>query len=551
MQNEPFNLAHILEHAATFHGDVEIVTRQVDDGSIRRSTYGEAADRTRQLARALQKLGISRGDRVGTMGWNTQRHLEAWYAVSGQGAICHTINPRLFEDQIEYIINHAQDRVILLDAPFVPMMERLQARLPSVEQWIVLTDADHLPDADLPGVVDSESLIADERPEFDWPRLDHETPAGLCYTSGTTGNPKGVLYTHRSNMIHAWAVCSRDVTGIGMSDTVLMVVPMFHANSWGLAYACPMTGSKLVLPGARLDGASIYELLDGQQVTFSAAVPTVWNMLLTHLKQNDLGLPHLREVLIGGSAVPRHLIETFDRDYDVTIVQGWGMTELSPLGTTCRLKACMKDWPWEKQVDVRMKQGIPIYGCDLKIVDDDNRELPHDGETAGRLLVRGPWVIKRYYRDDTDATDADGWFDTGDIATIDSFGYMQITDRAKDLIKSGGEWISSVDLENAAMGHEQIEIAAVIGVHHPRWEERPLLLVKPVSGAALTRDEVLDYLRDKVAKWWLPDDVLFVDEIPLTATGKISKLQLRKQYGDYVLPQQETAVADAPDAKMK
>ena len=536
MQNEPFNLVEILEHAARFHSQVEIVTRLVEDGTIHRSNYGEAAMRARRLANALARLGVQAGDRIGTMGWNTHRHLEAWYAISGQGAICHTINPRLFEEQIDYIINHAEDRILLIDAPFVPLLEGLQDRLPSVEHYIVLTDDAHMPETTLKNAVAYETLIAKEATEYDWPTLAHETPAGLCYTSGTTGNPKGVQYTHRSNLLHAYATIGPDAAGISASETALMVVPMFHANSWGLAYACPMSGAKLVLPGAQLDGASIHELLETERISFSAAVPTVWNMLLPYMKENELKLPYLQEVLIGGSAVPRHLIETFDKDYGVTIVQAWGMTELSPLGTTCRLKASMIDWSYEQQVDVRLKQGTPMFGCAMKIVDDDDNELPHNGNAVGRLLVKGPWVVRRYFRDDKDAVDADGWFDTGDIANIDEHGYMQITDRAKDLIKSGGEWISSVDLENEAMGHDDVALAAVIGVSHPKWEERPLLVVVRRPETNVTKDEMLKYLSDKVVRWWLPDDVVFVDEIPMTATGKISKLRLREQLADYSLP---------------
>jgi acyl-CoA synthetase (AMP-forming)/AMP-acid ligase II len=536
LQNEPFNLVEILEHAARFHSQVEIVTRLVEDGTIHRSNYGEAAMRARRLANALARLGVQAGDRIGTMGWNTHRHLEAWYAISGQGAICHTINPRLFEEQIDYIINHAEDRILLIDAPFVPLLEGLQDRLPSVEHYIVLTDDAHMPETTLKNAVAYETLIAKEATEYDWPTLAHETPAGLCYTSGTTGNPKGVQYTHRSNLLHAYATIGPDAAGISASETALMVVPMFHANSWGLAYACPMSGAKLVLPGAQLDGASIHELLETERISFSAAVPTVWNMLLPYMKENELKLPYLQEVLIGGSAVPRHLIETFDKDYGVTIVQAWGMTELSPLGTTCRLKASMIDWSYEQQVDVRLKQGTPMFGCAMKIVDDDDNELPHNGNAVGRLLVKGPWVVRRYFRDDKDAVDADGWFDTGDIANIDEHGYMQITDRAKDLIKSGGEWISSVDLENEAMGHDDVALAAVIGVSHPKWEERPLLVVVRRPETNVTKDEMLKYLSDKVVRWWLPDDVVFVDEIPMTATGKISKLRLREQLADYSLP---------------
>ncbi|MCH2211906.1 MAG: long-chain-fatty-acid--CoA ligase [Fuerstiella sp.] len=540
MQNDPFNLVQILEHAGRFHAQVEIVTRCVEDDSIQRSNYGEAAARTRQLANALKRMNIRTGDRIGTLAWNTQRHLEAWYAISGQGAICHTINPRLFVEQIEYIVNHAGDRILLIDPPFVPLLEQLQERLPTVERYIVLTDNEHMPDTNLRNAVPSESLISAESADYHWPTLSYETPAGLCYTSGTTGNPKGVQYTHRSNLLHAYGVSGADGAGISSTETVLMVVPMFHANSWGLAYACPMAGAPLILPGARLDGESIHELLDSEKVTFSAAVPTVWNMLLSYMKTNELHLPYLSEVLIGGSAVPRHLIETFDKDYGVTVLQAWGMTELSPLGTVCRLKADMIDWSYERQIAVRLKQGKPIFGCNLKIVDDDNKQLPHDGQAVGRLLVKGPWVVRRYYKDEHDAVDADGWFDTGDIANIDQYGYLQITDRAKDLIKSGGEWISSVDLENEAMGHTEVQLAAVIGVSHPKWEERPLLVVIRKEDSDLSRDEILTYLSDKVARWWLPDDVVFVDEIPMTATGKISKLRLREQLSDYRLPNQPT-----------
>ena len=536
MQDVPVNLAHVLEHAARFHSEVEVVSRQVEDDTLHRYTYADAYRRAKQLANALQRLGATKGDRIATLAWNTFRHLEAWYAITGQGAICHTVNPRLFEQQIEYIVNHAEDKVILVDITFVPLLEKLQANLGSVEHFIVLTDEANMPETELPNAICYESLIAEESDQFDWPCFPEDTAAGLCYTSGTTGDPKGVIYTHRSNLLHAYVVNGKDVLAIAGVDSVLMVVPMFHANSWGLAYSCPMVGAKLVLPGAKMDGASIYELLALEEVTFSAAVPTVWNMLLGHLEEHGLQLPCLEEIMVGGSAVPRRIVESFDQQYGVTVIHGWGMTEMSPIGTICRLKPSMKKLDYDQQLDIRLKQGTPVFGVGMKIVDEDDVELPHDGTTFGRLLVRGPWTVKRYFRDEKDCVDADGWFDTGDVATIDQYGYMQITDRSKDLIKSGGEWISSVDLENAAMGHEQIELAAVIGVSHPKWEERPLLVVKVGSGGSLTGDEVKSFLSDKVAKWWLPEDVVFVDEIPLTATGKISKLTLRKQFSDYQFP---------------
>jgi fatty-acyl-CoA synthase len=536
MQDDPLNLAQILEHAGQFHGRTEVVTRRVEDGSIHRYTYADAVRRTRQFAHALRRLGMQFGDRVATMGWNTHRHLEAWYAIAGQGAICHTVNPRLFEEQIVYIINHAEDSILLLDPPFVPLCERLQGALATVKHYVVLTDERHMPRTTLKGALAYESLISGEPDAFHWPMFPEATPSSLCYTSGTTGKPKGVLYTHRSNFLHAYAINGKDAMGAGCRDTVLMVVPMFHANSWGLAYACPMVGARLVLPGAALDGCSVYELLAKERVTRSAAVPTVWNVLLAYLREHDLKLPYLEEVMIGGSAAPRSMIEAFGRDYDVTVLHGWGMTEMSPVGTSCRVKSFLCDLGPEARLDVRVKQGTPLFGVAMKTVDDQGNELPRDGKTAGRLLVKGPWIVKRYYKEDRDATDAQGWFDTGDIATLDENGYMQITDRAKDLVKSGGEWISSVELENTAMGHPQVELAAVIGMPHPKWQERPLLIVKSRNGADLSREDVLGYLEGKVARWWLPDDVVFVPEIPLTAAGKISKVTLRERFRDYVLP---------------
>ena len=533
MQDVPVNLAHVLEHAARFHSEVEVVSRLVEDNTLHRYTYADAYRRTKQLANALKRLGMQFGDRVATLAWNTFRHLEAWYAISGQGGICHTVNPRLFPQQIDYIVNHAEDTIVLVDLTFVPLLEQLQDKLSAVKHFIVLTDEANMPETTLRNVICYESLIAGESDQFEWPSFPEDTPAGLCYTSGTTGDPKGVIYTHRSNLLHAYMVNGKDVLAIASSDSVLMVVPMFHANSWGLAYSCPMVGAKLVLPGAKMDGASIYELLDAEQVTFSAAVPTVWNMLLGHLEEKDLQLPCLEEIMVGGSAVPRRIVESFDEQYGVSVIHGWGMTEMSPIGTICRLKPFMKSLSYEQQVDIRLKQGTAVFGVGMKIVDDEGVELPHDGSTFGRLLVRGPWTVKRYFRDQQDCVDPDGWFDTGDVATIDDYGYMQITDRSKDLIKSGGEWISSVDLENAAMGHAQVDLAAVIGIAHPKWEERPLLVVKTAAEVEVAAEEIMAFLSDKVVKWWLPEAVVFVDDIPLTATGKISKLTLREQFSDY------------------
>jgi len=533
MQDAPVNLAQVLEHAARFHSEVEVVSRLVEDNRLHRYTYADAYRRTKQLANALKRLGMQFGDRVATLAWNTFRHLEAWYAISGQGGICHTVNPRLFPQQIDYIVNHAEDTIVLVDLTFVPLLEQLQDKLSAVKHFIVLTDEANMPETTLRNVICYESLIAGESDQFEWPSFPEDTPAGLCYTSGTTGDPKGVIYTHRSNLLHAYMVNGKDVLAIASSDSVLMVVPMFHANSWGLAYSCPMVGAKLVLPGAKMDGASIYELLDAEQVTFSAAVPTVWNMLLGHLEEKDLQLPCLEEIMVGGSAVPRRIVESFDEQYGVSVIHGWGMTEMSPIGTICRLKPFMKSLSYEQQVDIRLKQGTAVFGVGMKIVDDEGVELPHDGSTFGRLLVRGPWTVKRYFRDQQDCVDPDGWFDTGDVATIDDYGYMQITDRSKDLIKSGGEWISSVDLENAAMGHAQVDLAAVIGIAHPKWEERPLLVVKTAAEVEVAAEEIMAFLSDKVVKWWLPEAVVFVDDIPLTATGKISKLTLREQFSDY------------------
>lgn len=535
MQSDPVNLISILRHAARWHGDREVVTNTVE-GGLHRQTYAETFARTTRLASRLSQWGVESGDRIGTMGWNTHRHLEAWYAISGQGAICHTINPRLFSEQIEFIINHAEDRLLFVDLSFVEMLLELLPALPAVEALVIMTDRKHMPDMGaVPITVYCyEEFLADGENRFEWPALEGNTASSLCYTSGTTGDPKGVLYSHRGNLLHAYASCSTDVFNITADDTILMVVPMFHANSWGLAYAGPLTGSKLVLPGPHMDGASIHSIISGEYVTKAAAVPTVWNMLITHLNEAGLDLKSLDEVVIGGAAVPRDMIELFQRKYGVNVIHAWGMTEMTPIGTVNRAKPFMQFLSDEEKLDVRCKQGRVPFGVDMKVVNDEGAELPRDGKTFGRLLVKGPWTIASYYKSDESAL-TDGWFDTGDIATIDSHGYMQITDRSKDVIKSGGEWISSVEIENAAMGLSQVEIAACIGAKHPKWDERPVLLIKLFEGASLSTAEVIDHLAKTFAKWQLPDAILFVDEIPLTATGKIDKKPLRSDYEDILI----------------
>jgi len=540
MQSEPINLISILIHAGRWHGDREVVTNTVE-GGIHRQTYAETLARATRLASSLQDFGIEQGDRVGTMGWNTYRHLESWYAISGQGAICHTINPRLFADQIEYIVNHAEDRLIFVDLTFVDVLGELLPKLPTVEAVIVMTDREHMPDTSAwdTTAICYEEFLAKGAEQFDWPVLDDNAGSSLCYTSGTTGEPKGVLYSHRGNLLHAYASCTADLISLSAKDTVLMVVPMFHANSWGLAYAGPLTGAKLVLPGPHMDGASIHKVISEERATKAAAVPTVWNMLIAYLNESGDKLESLKEVVIGGAAVPRAMIEEFDKKYGVEVIHAWGMTEMTPIGTLNRGKASTDSLSPEQALDLRCKQGRVPYGVDMKIIDDEGTELPHDGETFGRLLVKGPWTIARYYKMDNSALQ-DGWFDTGDIATIDSLGYMQITDRSKDVIKSGGEWISSVDVENTAMGMPGVEIAACIGAKHPKWDERPILLVKPADGSAVSEESITDHLSKSLAKWQLPEAIIFVDNIPLTATGKIDKKPIRVEYENYLLDQADS-----------
>ncbi|NIJ42575.1 fatty-acyl-CoA synthase [Parvibaculum indicum] len=541
MQDWPLRVTTIIDHAARFHGDREVVTRTIE-GPIARTTYSEIHLRARKVAQALQKLGVEKGDVVATMAWNTARHLEAWYGIMGLGAVCHTLNPRLFAEQLVYIINHAEDKVIFLDLTFVPILEGIKDELPKVKAYVVMTDREHMPETSLPNALCYEEIVEAENGDFKWAEGDENDACGLCYTSGTTGNPKGVLYSHRSNVLHALAVNMGDALGMKSTDAMLPVVPMFHANAWGISFAGPAVGAKLVMPGANMDGESIYELLSTENVTATAAVPTVWLMLLQHLQKNKLDLPHLERVVIGGSAAPRSMIEVFEKEYGVQVFHAWGMTEMSPMGTLGSLKAGMEDWPLDKQIDVKVKQGRAIYTVEMKITDDDGNELPCDGEAFGHLMVRGPAIAGAYLKGEGgNILDEDGWFDTGDVATIDESGYMQITDRAKDVIKSGGEWISSIELENLAVGHPKVAEAAVIGIAHPKWDERPLLIIVKNEGEDVTKEDILEYMEGKIAKWWMPDDVAFVEEIPHTATGKIQKLELRKMFKDYTLPTAQAA----------
>ncbi len=536
MQDWPLLIHTIIDHAAENHGDQQIVTRTIE-GPIHRYTYRDLHQRARKVASGLKSMGVGLGDKVATLAWNTHRHAEVWYGTMGLGAVCHTVNPRLFPQQIAYIINHAEDDYLFVDLTFVPILEAIADDITRLKNIIILTDRDHMPETKLKNVLCYEEWLSPQSPAFTWPRFDENTAAGICYTSGTTGNPKGVVYSHRSNVIHALCVNSADAIGMRASDVMLPVVPMFHANAWAIIFGAPAAGAKLVLPGARMDGEAIYELLEGEQVSVTAAVPTVWLMLLQYLEQTGKPLEHLRRVIIGGSAAPRSMIDTFKRKYDVDVLHAWGMTEMSPMGTLSEFKGSMVNLPWEEQLDLRCKQGRVPYTVEMKIVDDEGNDLPRDGVTFGRLLVRGPAVAASYMKGEGGTIlNQDGYFDTGDVATIDPDGFMQITDRAKDVIKSGGEWISSIEIENIAVGHPKVAEAAVIGLPHPKWDERPLLIIVLKDDETATKEEILGYLDGRIAKWWMPDDVVFVDDIPHTATGKIQKVQLRQMFADYTLP---------------
>ncbi len=536
MQSQPLLISSLIEFAERHHADAEIVSRRVE-GDIHRYTYRDAAQRARQVAQSLDALGLAFSDRVATLAWNGYRHFELYFGVSGSGRVLHTINPRLLPEQIAWIANHADDQVLCFDLSFLPVVQAIHAKCPGIRHYIALCDADRLPqDTGIPGLRSYEAWIAGQNGNYRWPSFDENSASSMCYTSGTTGNPKGALYSHRSTILHAYASALPDVMGLSARDVVLPVVPMFHVNAWGIPYSASLTGAKLVLPGPALDGKSVYELIEAEQVTYAAGVPTVWQMLLGHMKPAGLKFSSLKRTVIGGSACPPAMINAFRDDYGVEVLHAWGMTEMSPLGTVCTLKNKHELLGVDERMKIRLKQGRAIYGVDLKIVGDDGGELPWDGKTFGNLMVRGPWVVREYFKGEGGDPLQDGWFPTGDVATIDADGYMQITDRSKDVIKSGGEWISSIDVENLAVAHPAVAMAACIGMPHPKWDERPILVVVKKPGAELGREEMLAFYEGKLAKWQLPDDVVFVDAIPLGATGKMLKTRLREMLKDYRLP---------------
>ena len=536
MMSQPLLISSIIEFVGRHYGGNEIVSRRIE-GDLHRYTYRDCHRRARRLANALHGLGVGMGDRVATLAWNGYRHLEAYYAVSGSGAVLHTINPRLFPEQIAYISDHAEDQVLLFDLTFLPVVEAIAAQCKTVRHFVLMCDRDRMPkDSKIPDLLCYEDLIDSHSDDYAWPLFDENSAATLCYTSGTTGNPKGALYSHRSTVLHAYASAMPNALNVSASDTVLPVVPMFHVNAWGLPYSVPLSGAKMVFPGAAMDGKSLYELFESEKVTFSAGVPTVWLGLINYALQNKLKFSTFRRTVIGGAACPPSMMDTLIDEFNVEVVHAWGMTEMSPLGTTGGLQVKHLELPRAAQRKILQKQGHAIYGVDMKIADDDGKELPWDGVSYGHLLVKGPWIIARYFKDEGGDVLQDGWFPTGDVATIDADGYMQITDRSKDVIKSGGEWIGTIDLENLAMGHPAVLQAACIGVAHPKWDERPLLLVVKRPGMDLTRDELLAFFEGKIAKWWMPDDVVFLDALPMGATGKIQKNKLRDQFREYRLP---------------
>src|SRR4051794_27664269 len=538
MMDRPLLVSSLIEHAATYHGDTDIVSRTVE-GPIHRTTYAQAERRAKRVANALTRLGIRPGARVAPLAWNGYRHFELYFGISGVGAVCHTINPRLFHEQIEYIVNHAADRLLFLDLTFVPLVEKLAERFKPIEHYIIMTDEAHMPATSLPSVLCYETLIGPQSDELTWPEFDERTACSLCYTSGTTGNPKGALYSHRSTILHTYAITSKDAVGFTSGEAICPIVPMFHVNAWGVPYAAAMCGAKLVFPGPALDGESLCALFEAEGVTTTLGVPTVWLGMLKTMAEKGRKPPTLKRLMVGGSAAPRAMIETFEKTYGITVMHGWGMTEMSPVGTIGTLKGKHGSLSIDEQIAIKAMQGRPLYGVEMKIVDGEGRRLPHDGVAVGELLVRGPWVISAYYNDETAskaAFDAEGWFRTGDVCAIDPDGFLRITDRSKDVIKSGGEWISSIDIENAAMGHPDVAEAAVIGLPHPKWAERPLLIVVPKPEAQPSKEALLGYLSGRMPKWMVPDDVVFADELPHTATGKLLKTKLRETYRDHRLP---------------
>ena len=536
MQDQPLLISSLIDFAQRHHGDVEIVSRRIE-GDIHRYSWGDVAGRARQVAHALDGMKLQFSDRVATLAWNGYRHLEIYFGASGSGRVLHTINPRLHPDQIAWIANHAEDQVLCFDLTFLPLVQAIHARCPTIRKYVALCDPDKLPkDSGVPNLVSYEAWIGGQPTEYAWPSFDENSASSMCYTSGTTGNPKAALYSHRSTLLHAYAAALPDVMCLSARDCVLPVVPMFHVNAWGIPYSAALTGAKLVFPGAAMDGKSIYELLESEKVTYAAGVPTVWQMLLGHMKTNNLRFSTLKRTVIGGSACPPAMIHAFREEYGVEVLHAWGMTEMSPLGTLCTLKNKHLAMAPDEQMKIRLKQGRAIFGVDMKIVGGDGKDLPWDGKTPGDLYVRGPWVVREYFKGEGGDPLVDGWFPTGDVASIDPDGYVQITDRSKDVIKSGGEWISSIDVENIAVAHPAVAMAACVGMKHPKWDERPIVVVVKKPGAELTREELLKFYEGKIAKWQIPDDVVFVEAIPLGATGKMLKTRLREMLKDYKLP---------------
>ena len=535
---QPFSLrvSEVIDHAARYHPNRKIISRDIE-GPITQTSWIKIHQNSKRLSKALLKLGIKKGDRIGVMAWNTSRHLEVWYGVPGSGAVNHTLNPRLFSKQLSFIINHAEDKFLIIDNDMLPIIEKILPHCKTVEKVIVISNREQIPKSVIPDLICYEEILKEQDGDFDWIRGDEKDACGICYTSGTTGNPKGVVYTHRSNVLHAMTSASPDMLNLSSRDRVMPVVPLFHANGWSIGYTAPLVGASMVMPGKEMTPEALYEMLE-KGVTITAAVPTIWLLLLNYLKANQLKLSTLQRVIIGGSSCPRAVIETFQKDFGVQVLHAWGMTEMSPLGTICSFKPEVLELNEKDRISIQETTGHPPFSVELKITDDSGNKLPHDGKTQGKLWSRGAAVVQQYLKTEEKTVDKLGWFDTGDMATIDKNGYMRITDRSKDIIKSGGEWISSIDLENAAVGHPEVVEAAAIGVKHPKWDERPILVVVSKQNSKITKEEIFEFMKSYVAKWQIPDDIIFVNEIPHTATGKISKIDLRKilEKNHYVHP---------------